>query len=79
MYRLWKTGDDPLVGSSVRGSKFRDLIDDGEKRAESKSFRDSCKWLVSRPQFDWGMGVLVADFLMIISWHSSESILVCDV
>ena len=49
----------------VKGSKFRDLIDDGEKReVEHKSLRDWCQWLVSRPQFDWGIGTLVADLLM---------------
>eukprot|EP00434_Breviolum_minutum_P007155 symbB.v1.2.006315.t2/scaffold354.1/size221495/10 len=60
---------------AAEGSKFRDLIDDGEKReVEHKSFRDWCQWLVSRPQFDWAIGFVIFLNSICIGIETQQSI-----
>ncbi|CAK9090226.1 Voltage-dependent calcium channel type A subunit alpha-1 (Cacophony protein) [Durusdinium trenchii] len=45
---------------SGEGSQFRELMDDGKTLdIESKTWGDRCRWLVSKPQFDWFMGFII--------------------
>ncbi|CAK9090225.1 Cation channel sperm-associated protein 1 (CatSper1), partial [Durusdinium trenchii] len=45
---------------SEQGSKFKDLITDDEEDAyNTKTLSGMCRYLVSKPQFDWAMGVII--------------------
>ncbi|CAL1135661.1 unnamed protein product, partial [Cladocopium goreaui] len=48
------------LGFSATGSKFRDLMTESNADdPSSKTWLGRVRWLISKPQFDWAMGVVI--------------------